>query len=126
MSSSGMYKQKLLAILLLLGLFSCQAHAEEKRHGRLWRVSAVVLGAITIADMQSSAGRPEANPWLRSADGRFASRGVALKGAGVGAALGAQWLLLRRSPKAAPFAAGANLAASALTGAVVIRNHMLK
>jgi len=126
MSLSFMPKQKLLAFFLVLSLFSLNAQAEEHRHGKLWRVSVAILGAVTIADMQSSVGRMEANPLLSSSDGRFSGRGMALKGVGVGAMVGAQWLLLRKNPKAAPYAAGANFAAAALTGAVVVHNHMLK
>ena len=37
-----------------------------------------------------------------------------------------QWLMLRKNPKAAPYAAGINFAAAALTGAAVVHNHMLK
>src|SRR5438874_7791762 len=103
MSSFFMHRTKLFALLLTFMMFSFEAQAEESRHGKLWRVSAAVLGAVTIADMQSSVGRIEANPFLRSADGRFSGRGAALKGVGVGAALGAQWLLLRKNPKAAPY-----------------------
>ena len=121
-----MHKIKLFALLFAFTLFSFQAKAEEKRHGKLWRVSAAVLGAVTIADMQSSVGRMEANPLLSSQNGRFTSRGVALKGLVVGGALGAQWLMIRKSPKAAPYAAGINFAAAALTGAAVVHNHMLK
>jgi len=40
--------------------------------------------------------------------------------------LGAQYLLLRKNPKAAPYAAGINFATAALTGAAVVHNHMLK
>jgi hypothetical protein len=120
-----MRKHRLVAVLAILGLFSAQAHAETRR-GKIWRVSVAVLGAVTIADMHSSMGRPEANAFLRSNDGRFAGRGVALKSIVVGTALGAQWLMLRRNPNAAGYAAGANFAAAALTGAVVVHNHMLK
>jgi len=129
MSSSLMPKQKLSAFLLILSLFSVHAEAEElreARHGKLWRASVAVLGAVAIADMQSSAGRMEANPLLSSSNGRFSGRGMALKGAGVGAVAGVQWLLLRKNPKAAPWAAGVNFAAAALTGTAVIHNHMLK
>jgi len=121
-----MPKQKLLGLFLVLSLFSLNAQAQEARHGKLWRVSVAILGAVTIADMQSSVGRMEANPLLSSSDGRFSGRGMALKGVGVGAVIGVQWLLLRKNPKAAPWAAGANFAAAALTGTAVIHNHMLK
>src|SRR5438270_5812979 len=105
-----MLKQKLLGLFVIASLFSTQARAQEARHGKLWRVSAAVLGAITIADMQSSAGRMEGNPLLSSPNGRFSGRGMALKGVGVSAMLGAQWLMLHKNPKAAPYAAGANIA----------------
>jgi hypothetical protein len=126
MSLFLMPKQKLLRCFLVLSLFSLQAQAEEHRHGKLWRVSVAILGAVTIADMQSSVGRMEANPLLSSSNGRFSGRGMALKGVGVGAMVGAQWLMLRKHPNAAPWAAGANFAAAALTGTAVIHNHMLK
>jgi hypothetical protein len=120
-----MRKQKLAGFVVILGLFSVNAQAETK-HGKIWRVSAAVLGAVTIADMQSSVGRREANSFLQSNDGRFAGRGIALKSLVVGAAVGGQWLLLRRNPNAAGWAAGANFAAASITGAVVVHNHMLK
>ena len=127
MASSFMSKQTRFGFVIALSLCALQAQAEEARqHRKLWRVSAAILGAVTIADMQSSMGRFEGNPLLQSPNGRFSGRGAALKGAGVGAMLGAQWLMLRKNPKAAPWAAGANFAASALTGAVVVHNHMLK
>jgi hypothetical protein len=130
MSSSFMRKQKLAGFFLLFSLFSLHAQAQEfqqeARHGKLWRVSVALLGAVTIADMQSSAGRMEANPLMSSSNGRFTSRGMALKGVGVGAMVGVQYLMLRKNPHGAPWAAGANFAASALVGSAVIHNHMLK
>jgi hypothetical protein len=121
-----MHKTNLIALLLALLLLTSTSKAEEKRHGRMWRISAAVLGAVTIADMQSSSGRLEANPLLRSQNGRFGVQGFALKGAVVGGVVGAQYLLLRKNPKAAPYAAGINFATAALTGAAVVHNHMLK
>lgn len=120
-----MRTNKLVGLLVIFGLFSAQAQ-ERPNHSKLWRVSAAVLGAVTIADMQSSVGRQEMNPFLASQSGQFSGRGMALKGAGVGAMLGVQWLMLRRNPQAAKYAAGANFAASALTGAIVVHNHMVK
>jgi|SRR6185295_9327265 len=126
MSSFFMHKTKLFALLITFTLFSFEAKAEEKRHGKLWRISAAVLGAVTIADVQSSVGRMEANSLLSSPNGRFSNRGIALKGLVVGGALGAQWLMIRKNPNAAPYAAGINFAAAALTGAAVVHNHMVK
>jgi len=120
-----MQKTKLFAFLIIFGLLTAPAQAETKRK-KLWRVSVAVLGAVSIADMHSSMGRREANPFLRSSDGRFHGRGITLKSIAVGSAVGAQWLLMRKNPNAAGYAAAANFAASALTGTVVVRNHMLK
>jgi hypothetical protein len=120
----SMRKQKLPLLLVVLGLLSVPCRAEH--HGKLWRVSSAILGAVTIADAHSSFGYQEMNPLLRSSNGQFAGRGFAIKGAVVGAALGVQWLLVRKNPRAAPYAAGANFAAAALTGAIVVRNHSIK
>src|SRR5258707_812702 len=120
-----MRNRKLVGFLVILGLFSANAQAETRK-AKIWKVSAAVLGAVTIADIQSSVGRREANLFLQSSDGRFGGRGVALKSVVVGAALGGQWLMMRRNPNAAGWAAGANFAAAALTGAAVAHNHMLK
>jgi len=120
-----MVKTKVFAFLIILGLFSSQAQAETKK-GKLWRASLAVLGAVSIADMHSSMGRREANPFLRSDDGRFHGRGIALKSIFIGSVAGAQWLMVRKHPNAAGYAAAANFAAASLTGAVVVRNHMLK
>ena len=65
MQSSYMRKQTLIGFLVILGLLSTNAQAETRR-GKLWRVSAAVLGAVTIADMHSSVGRMEANSMLQS------------------------------------------------------------
>ena len=120
-----MRMRTLAVLVVILGVLAPQASAETKRK-KIWRVSAAILGAVTIADMQSSVGRPELNGFLRSPDGRFGSRGVALKTLVAGGALAGQYLMLRKNPDAAGYAAGVNFAMSAVTGAVVVRNHMLK
>jgi hypothetical protein len=125
MSSFLMRKQKLAGLLVIIGLLSAQCQAEE-HHRKLWKVSVAVLGAATIADVQSSLGRVELNPYLASSNGLFNGRSAALKGASVSAMVGVQWLMLRHNPRASKYAAGANFAASAITGAVVVHNHMLK
>lgn len=132
MTSCLMRKQKLVGLLVVLGLFSAQAEdlaprfTVERHHSKLWTFSAALLGAVTIADMQSSLGRQEANPFLASQNGQFSGRGMALKGLMVGGVVGVQWLMLRNHPQASKYAAGANFAATALTGAAVIHNHMVK
>src|SRR5260370_16822747 len=122
-----MRTKKLMGLLVIFGMFSAQSQAEEYHsHNKLWRFSAAFLGAVTIADMQSSVGRQEGNPLLASQNGQFSGRGMALKGAGVGAMLGVQWLLLRKNPNAAKYAAGANFAIGPLPRAPLVPHHTLK
>jgi hypothetical protein len=125
-----MRTQKLVGLLVILTLFSAQAKAEDMRiyhsHSKLWKLSAAMLTAVTVADVQSSMGRQEANPLLASQGGQFSGQGVALKGLMVGGLLGVQWVMLRRNPQASKYAAGANFAMAAITGAVVVHNHMIK
>ena len=121
-----MRKQKLLGLLVAFGLLSAQAAEAETKRQKIWKVSAAILGAVTIADMHSSIGRREANPLLVSNNGRFGARGVSIKSLIVGGGLAGQWLVLRKNPNAAGQAAAINFAISAATGAVVVRNHMVK
>ena len=85
-----------------------------------------MLTAVTVADIQSSVGRQEANPFLASQNGQFNGSGIALKSLMVGGALGFQWVMLRRNPNASKYAAAANFAMTAVTGAAVVHNHMIK
>ena len=117
--------KSLVATLFLTVFLAPNTYAAEGGKGKkLWKISAAILGAVTIADVQSSIGRREMTPWLRSADGRFQGRGVSIKSAIVGGALLGQYFMMRNHPQAAGWAAGTNFAAAAATGAVVARNHM--
>jgi hypothetical protein len=127
MSTFLMRTNKLIGLLVIFGLFTAQSQAEEfQHHTKLWKISAGLLAAVTVADIQSSVGRQEANPLLASQNGQFSASGVAIKSLLVGGMIGGQWLLLRKNPQASKYAAGANFAAAALTGAIVVHNHMLK
>jgi hypothetical protein len=119
-------RTKQLVLFFLIGFLATGQAEETKRHSKLWKVSAAVLASVTIADVQSSMGRYEANGLLAGRDGRFGKRGVALKGVLVGAALGTQYFMLKKNPQGSAYAATANFAAAAVTGAVVARNHMVK
>ncbi len=101
---------------------------KRARRQRLWKVSLAVLGAATVADVQSSMGRRELNPLLNSSSGRFSMQGVAIKSAIVGGAIGIQYLLLRRNPTPAAYTAAAatNFAIAGVTGSIAARNHMVK
>src|SRR5579872_3475421 len=119
-----MRTKKLIGLLVIFGFFSAQSQAEEfQHHSKLWKVSAGLLAAVTVADMQSSVGRQEENPLLASRSGQFSGSGIAIKSLLVGGMIGGQWLLLRKNPQTSKYAAAANFAAAALTGTIVVHNH---
>ena len=104
------------------------ASRASTRKQKLWKVSLAILGAATVADVQSSMGRRELNPLLNSSSGRFTMQGVAIKSAIVGGAIGIQYLLLRRNPSPSAYTAAAvtNFGVAAVTGTFAARNHMVK
>jgi len=75
----------LIALLLAAPLYGRDIVVGEEYRGRLWKTSVAALVAANAADVHSSIGEREANPFLRGSDGRFAAkRGVAIKAATVG------------------------------------------
>jgi hypothetical protein len=117
--------QQFLSAVLLLSLLTTSASAEETRKNKLWKISLAVLAATSIADASTSWNRPEANPLLQGSNGRFSSRGIALKGAIVGSTMLGQYLLVRKQPSASRTAAYTNFAISGLLGGVAIYNYRL-
>jgi len=102
------------------------AHVEDTppRHtSRLWVASCVALVAATSADMASSWGRNEANPILRSADGRFGARGVSIKLAMAGAMIAPQFFVMKRAPGSQRLFTIANFLQAGLYTGVAIRNY---
>jgi len=89
---------------------------------RLWKASLAALAVATAADLVTSLGKRELNPALRSADGRFGARGVAIKSLVTGSSLAGQWFLVRRSPQAAPYAAVANFGMAGVFTAAAVHN----
>lgn len=87
-----------------------------------YRLSLLAVAAGTGMDIASSWNRPEANGLLRSPDGRFAARGVAVKISLIGAVVGIQALVLRRRPEMRGFASRVNFGIGVGTGAVAVRN----
>ena len=87
-----------------------------------WSSMAAVTAAQTL-DMHSSWSKYEANPLLRSADGRFGLRGVAVKSGIAVGNLTVQTLILRKWPKARKAAAIINFAAAGAVGVIAVRNY---
>jgi hypothetical protein len=96
---------------------------KEKPSTSFWKASVIALVAASAADVHSSMGRYELNPMLRSADGRFGIKGIAIKSLIAGGAIGMQYLLVRKSPQASRYAAIANLGMTAMFTKVAIHNY---
>jgi len=69
---------------------------EHDRSATLWKVSIATMLAASAFDAASSMGKREQNPLLRSSDGTFGTKGVALKFGLVGASLAPQIIFRNR------------------------------
>lgn len=86
--------------------------------------TAIHLGA-TSADAATSWGRVELHPMLRSADGRFGARGLALKFGIFGAVELAKWRLAKRYPRER-WVRVLSLGPAAAFGGVAVRNWSVR
>jgi hypothetical protein len=96
-------------------------HASKRSN--FWKASLAMLAASSAADAASSWGRLEANPLLRSSNGRFGWHGIALKAAIFGGVAGAQYLLLKKNPGAEKWGAATNIVLSGVLTSAAISNH---
>ncbi len=91
----------------------------------MWKLSAILAVSAAVADSHSSWGRLELNPLLRGANGRFGVRSVSLKALLTGGSIGAQYLLLRRNPKAEKYGTVTNFVMAGVLGAAAVNNYRL-
>jgi hypothetical protein len=89
---------------------------------RLWKASLAALAVAAVADVVTSYGKRELNPALRSPDGRFGRRGLAIKSLVTGSALAGQWFLVRRAPESGRYAALANFGIAGVFSAAAVHN----
>ncbi|HYL78073.1 MAG TPA: hypothetical protein VEU96_27915 [Bryobacteraceae bacterium] len=105
---------------------SSEEHAVTKGK-KLWRWSLAALAAGNIADMHSSWGRPEANPLLAGANGRFDWRSATIK-LGIQAPLiGFQLWRVHKNPSPSLYKSYSftNFAVGGAFGGVAIHNYRL-
>jgi hypothetical protein len=107
--------------LLLLACLAIPAYAQPQRS--FWKASVMALAAAGVADAHSSYQRREANPILRDADGRFTARGIGIKAAITGGALGIQYLLCRKNRAAERPAAWINFGMAGFVSGMAARNY---
>lgn len=107
-----------------LGVVTASPLPSTSTAGWPWKVhlaDTLIHGAATSLDAASSWGRMEANPILRSADGRFGAQGLSIKlGIFAGMEL-AKWKLARRYPRS-KLVRAISLAPAAAFGGVAARN----
>lgn len=73
--------------------------AAESRGKRIWKWTVAAVVASSAADIASSmGGKYEMNVLLRSRDGTFGTRGIAIKSVMVGGILVSEYLMQRRNP----------------------------
>jgi len=102
-----------------------QAHRPSRGGypGTLYRLSVAVLLSGAAADAASSWGRPELNPVLRDARGRFGTRGLVVKVSVTGGIAAVAHLVSRRHPRAA---SAVNFAVGSAWHGAAARNRRLQ
>lgn len=120
-------RKAILAVTLCAALggapLSAEIRSERRGLSKLWWASVVAVVAGSAVDAHSSWGRQELNPLLRGANGEFGMKAVAIKAAIAGGVVGAQYLMLRKNPHAAKYAAIANFGMAGAFGGVAVYNH---
>ncbi len=112
-----------MCVALSASTLSAQSRLERKGWSKLWWASVAAVVAGSALDAHSSWGRQELNPVLRGANGEFGMKAVAIKAAIAGGVVGAQYLMLRKNPHAARYAAIANFGMAGVFGGVAVYNH---
>lgn len=109
--------------LVLFALLALPAYGQLPA---TYKWSATALTAGTTLDCVSSYGAYEANPLWRSANGRFETKGVALRFAFVGSTLLVQRFVLRRHPSTAKLLTVVNFTSGVTLGGIAFRNFRVR
>lgn len=112
-----------LCAALCASTLNAQSQTERKGLSKLWWASVAAVVAGSAADAHSSWGRQELNPLLRGANGEFGMKAVGIKAAIASGVIGVQYLMLRKNPHAAKYAAIANFGMAGAFGGVAVYNH---
>ncbi len=112
--------RRTLGLLVCLAIMGMQAEAKPRKFK--WWLSVAAVVAASAFDAGTSWGRPEMNPLLRGADGRFAFRGLTIKMSIAGGVAAAQHFALRREPRAESACIATNSAIAGVFTAAAVRN----
>lgn len=104
------------------------AYSEVQRAAalRTWKHSLVPLAASQALDIASSYGMRELNPMLAGSDGRFGMKATTIKIGTAAAAVGVEYLIVKKWPSSARTLAKLNWASSILTGSFAVHNYAIK
>jgi hypothetical protein len=84
------------------------------------------LAVSQALDITSSYGMRELNPMLAGSDGRFGAKATTLKMGTAAAAVGVEYLIVKKWPSSARALAKLNWASSVLTGSFAVHNYAIK
>jgi len=93
---------------------------------RSWKRSLILLAASQAIDITSSYGMRELNPMLAGPDGRFGTKATTIKIGTAAAAVGVEYLIVKKWPTSARTLAKLNWASSILTGSFAVHNYAIK
>ena len=93
---------------------------------RSWKISLAPLVASQALDASSSYGMRELNPLLASSNGGFEMKGVVVKMGVTGIAVGAEYLIVRKYPRAARVISRLNWTTGIVTTGFAIHNYAIK
>ncbi len=102
-----------------------QVAARQKAIHR-WEISLAPLVASQALDTASSWGMRELNPVLAQSNGGFGAGSAALKFGATGALIGIEYLVIRKSPRAARMFEKVNWSGAVLTTGFAIHNYAIK
>lgn len=100
--------------------------ANARKFTRAWERSLIPLFASQSLDAASSYGYRELNPMLADANGKFGMKATSVKFSVVAGLVGVEYLLVRKSPKAARLFEKLNWSSSALTSGLAVRNFVVR
>jgi hypothetical protein len=105
---------------------SLQQIADRQTAVRHWEFSLIPLVASQALDISSSWGMRELNPVLAQSNGAFGAKSAVVKAGAIGAFVGLQYLLVRKSPRTARIFEKMNWGGVALTTAFAIHNYAIR
>lgn len=93
---------------------------------KAWTRSLAPLVASQALDAASSYGYRELNPMLADSNGNFGMRSTVIKFAVVGALIGVEYLLVRKSPQTGKLLAILNWSGAAVTTGFAVHNYSVR